>query len=31
MDIVGRHDSPAPVPTGPIEDHHGMGIGGDWR
>src|SRR5271155_4170746 len=28
-DIAGHHQSLAAVPTGPIEDHHGMGIGGD--
>ena len=28
-DIAGHHKSLASVPAGPIEDHHGMGIGGD--
>ena len=28
-DIAGYHESLAPVPTGTIQDHHGMGICGD--
>ena len=28
-DIAGDYQALAPVPAGTIEDHHGMGIGGD--
>jgi hypothetical protein len=28
-DITGHHETLAAVPPGTIEDHHGMGIGGD--
>ena len=28
-DIIGHHERVAAVPAGTIEDHHGMGIGGD--